>query len=80
MMLTIPSEYVLATRLTDSEMLSEIAIMLFQKEKLTLGQASRLAGMPQHKFQLELASRDIPVHYGIEEYREDLETMKSLDL
>ena len=79
-MLIIPTEYVRATRLTDLEILLEIAVLLFQKEKLTLGQAARLAGVPQYKFQLLLASRDIPMHYGIEEYREDLQTLKSLDL
>lgn len=77
-MLIIPAEFVRATRLTDLEMLLEIAVLMFQKEKLTLGQAARLAGMPQHKFQLLLSSRDIAIHYGIEDYREDLETMKSL--
>jgi predicted HTH domain antitoxin len=54
-MLTIPTEYVRATKLTEIEMLFEIAVMLFQKEKLTLGQAARLAGVPQYKFQLLLA-------------------------
>ena len=79
-MLTIPTEYVRATRLTDFEILLEIAVLLFQKEKLTLGQAARLAGMPQFRFQSLLASRDIPIHYGIEDYREDLQTLKSLAL
>ncbi len=79
-MLTIPAEYVRATRLTEGEMLLEIAVMLFQKEKLTLGQAARMAGMPQHKFQWVLAGRDIPVHYGIEEYQEDVQTAQSLRL
>ncbi len=79
-MLTIPAEYVRATRLTEPEILLEIAVLLFQKEKLTLGQAASLAEMPQFKFQMLLASRDIPIHYGIDEYREDLQTIKSLAL
>jgi len=79
-MLTIPAEYVRATKLTDVEILLEIAVMLFQKEKLTLGQAARLAGLPHYKFQLLLGIRDIPIHDGIEEYREDLQTLKSLGL
>ena len=79
-MITIPEEYVRAARLSESEMLAEIAVMLFQKEKLTLGQAARLAGMPQFRFQALLASRDIPIHYGIAEYHEDIETARKLDL
>lgn len=58
----------------------ELAVVLFQKDKLTLGQAARLAGMPQYKFQALLSSRDIPIHYGVEEYQEDLQTIKSLNL
>lgn len=80
MVLSIPTEYVQATRLTAQEMLLEIAVMFFQKEKLTLGQAARLAKLPQYKFQWLLAGRDIPIHYGIEEYEEDLQTLRTLQL
>ncbi|MBX2892868.1 MAG: UPF0175 family protein [Saprospiraceae bacterium] len=79
-MVTIPTEFVRATRLTDLEILLELAVVLFQKDKLTLGQAARLAGMPQYKFQALLSSRDIPIHYDVEEYQEDLQTIKSLNL
>jgi predicted HTH domain antitoxin len=61
-MVTIPEEYIRASRLSETEMLVEIAVMLFQKEKLTLGQAARLANMPQYQFQALLASRDISIH------------------
>lgn len=79
-MVTISSDIVQSTKMTDQELLVEIAVMLFEREKLTMGQAARLAGMPQFKFQHLLASREIPIHYGIEEYKEDLKTMQSLKL
>ena len=79
-MVTIPQEYVQASNMTDEELLTEIAVMLFQREKLTLGQAARLSGLPQFKFQLLLGSRDIPIHYGVQEYKEDIQTLKSLGL
>ncbi len=47
----------------------------FKEEKLTLGQASRLAGVHQFEFQKELAAREIPVHYGEEDYQNDLRTI-----
>ena len=78
MVLTIPSEYVHATRLTEQEVLLEIAILFFQKGKLTIGQAAQLAGLPQFKFQWVLAGRDIPIHYNIQDYEEDLKTVQSL--
>ncbi len=77
-MVTIPTEIVKATRLTDQEVLLEIAVMLFQKEKLSLGQAASLANMPKHKFQFLLASRDIALHYDVEDYQEDLNTIQKM--
>jgi predicted HTH domain antitoxin len=77
-MLTIPAEYIKATRMTEAELLLEVAVMLFQKEKLSLGQAARLAGIPQYRFQMLLASRGISLHYDVEEFREDVETLKRL--
>ena len=79
MSLVISDEILQATRMSASELKQEIAILLFQKEKLTLGQSSRLAEMSQLEFQHLLASRQIPVHYNIAEFEEDLETLRELD-
>jgi predicted HTH domain antitoxin len=57
----------------------ELALTLFQQERLTLAQASHLAGMSQLEFQALLAQRQIPIHYGIEEFREDLETLRRVN-
>jgi len=78
MSLTIPDDIVYATGMTEAELMQEVAILLFQKEKLTLGQASRLAGMSQLRFQHLLASRQIPVHYGVTEFEEDRKTLQEL--
>ena len=51
---------------------------LFQKERLTLGQASRLAGMNQLEFQRLLAGRQIPIHYGVSDFEQDLQTLREL--
>jgi predicted HTH domain antitoxin len=61
-----------------AELMQEIAILLFQKEKLSLAQASRLAGMSQLQFQHLLASRQIPVHYDIAELEADLQTLRDM--
>lgn len=50
--------------------------MLFEKEKLTLGSASRLVGMDLIQFQRLLASRKIPIHYDVAEFREDIQSLK----
>ena len=50
--------------------------MLFQRDRLTLAQASHLAEMTQLAFQALLAERQIPIHYGVAEFREDLRTLR----
>ena len=47
---------------------------LFQQERLTLAQAARAAEVSQFAFQAMLAEREIPIHYGVEEFLEDVQT------
>lgn len=78
MSVLIPDEVLHIAHMTAEELMQEIAVLLFQKEKLTLGQASRLAGMSQLQFQFLLASRQIPVHYDIVEFEADLKTLHEM--
>ena len=63
-----------------AELKQELALTLFQQERLTLAQASRLAEMSQLAFQSLLAERRIPIHYGVQEFREDLRTLSRTEL
>ncbi|MEO0540767.1 MAG: UPF0175 family protein [Cyanobacteria bacterium P01_A01_bin.105] len=78
MAVVIPDKTLRQARMTEAELLQELAVLLFQREKLTLAQASRLAQMPRIQFQHLLASRQIPVHYGLEELESDVQTLKDL--
>lgn len=78
MAVLIPDDILRATRMTEDEVRQELAVALFQREKLTLAQASALAGMTRIQFQHLLASRRIPVHYDVEEFEEDLRTLREL--
>ncbi|MEZ4828814.1 MAG: UPF0175 family protein [Bacteroidia bacterium] len=51
------------------------AIFLFKEEFLTLGQAAELAKLPQAIFQKELGKRKIAVHYGVDEFRQDMKNI-----
>lgn len=75
----IPDDIVEATGMSENELKTEIAVHLFKLEKITLEQASRLAGMPRLQFQHLLASRRISLHYNIEDFENDLETLKRLE-
>ncbi len=75
MIVEIPDQIIKQSGLSAKEILLKVALVLFQEEKLTLGQASRLVGLHQYEFQKELATRNIPVHYGEEDYKRDLQTI-----
>jgi len=79
MTITIPDDIMLATRMSEDELRQEIAVMLFQREKLTMGQASRLADMDRLSFQHLLASRGIAMHYDVADFEEDLDTLRELE-
>lgn len=78
MSVLISDDLMRTTRMTEDELRLELAVVLFQKEKLTLAQAARLAGMIRPRFQLLLGSRGIPVHYDVPEFEEDLRTLREL--
>ncbi len=74
----IPREILHVTRMTPEELRRELAVSLFQQGKLSFGKARELAGMTVWAFQQLLGSREIPVHYGVEDYKEDLTTLREL--
>jgi predicted HTH domain antitoxin len=78
MNIVVPDELLTITRMTEAEMRQEIAVMLFQKEKLTLAQASRFAGINRIAFQHLLASREIPVHYDVEDFDQDIKNLREM--
>ena len=79
MPLTIPDDVLAAAHLSESELKRELAVALFRQERLTLAQASRLGEMTQLAFQALLAERNIPIHYGSEEFSEDLRTISQME-
>ena len=78
MSVVIPDEILYTIHMTAAELTQEVAILLYQREKLTLGQASRLAGMSQLQLQHLLASRRIPLHYDVAEFEADLKTLREM--
>jgi predicted HTH domain antitoxin len=74
----LPEDILEATGMSEEELRQEIAVLLYQREKLTLARASRLAGMNRLQFQHLLASRQIPVHFGEPDFEQDLRTLREL--
>jgi predicted HTH domain antitoxin len=69
-----------AANLSERDLLQELALLLFQQNRLTLAQSSRLAKLDRISFQQLLASRDIHVHYDIADFEEDIHTLQQLGL
>lgn len=59
-----------------SDWLREIAIALFQQELVTPGTASQIAGMHQMEFQQLIGSHGICIHYDVEEFEEDIQSLR----
>jgi predicted HTH domain antitoxin len=59
MTITLSKELLQKTQMTEAEMLQEIAIMLYQKQRLTLEQASQLTNMNIDDFYQLLINRNI---------------------
>ena len=74
----IPREVVHVARMTPDELRRELAVYLFQRGKLSFGKAREMAEMTVWAFQQLLGSRGIPVHYDVEDYEQDLTTLKEL--
>lgn len=79
MSLVISDEFLRTAHVTEADLKLEIAILLFQQEKITLGTASLFLGMSQLEVQRILGSRKIPIHYGIEDFRQDMSTLEAND-
>ncbi len=54
----------------------ELSLRLYEKGIVTLGQARRIAGLSKWDFLELLAREGIPIHYGEEELREDLQIIR----
>lgn len=76
--ITLPTEIIDAARLTPEELVREIAVMLFRQERITLEQGARLADMDRIEFQQLLSRQDTAVHYDVEDFEADLETLRQL--
>lgn len=64
--------------ITPADLMIDLSIYLYDKEKLTIGQAKKLAGLTQIEFQKEMSKRGVLIKYNVEDLEQDLETLKEL--
>jgi predicted HTH domain antitoxin len=78
MQLAMKSELTANTGLSEADLLVELAVLLYERDKLTLGRAAKLAGMDKWALNDLLAERKVPMHYDLKEWEQDLATIRSL--
>lgn len=76
--LLIKKETLEKAEISGEELLTELAVYLYDKERMSMGQARNLAGMDVLSFQRELSKRDVYIKYDVEDLEEDLRTLKKL--
>jgi predicted HTH domain antitoxin len=74
----VPFDVGSATKMSQEELRTELAVHLYQRQKLSLGKARELAGLSVWQFLQLLGSRSIPVNYDDEQFEEDVATLKRL--
>ncbi|MBD1858352.1 MULTISPECIES: UPF0175 family protein [Leptolyngbya] len=62
--------------LSEAELRSELAIALFQQDRVSLGSASKIAGMHIMDFQKLISDRGICIHYDVEEFQQDVQHLQ----
>jgi len=77
--LIIPAKTLEQLKITPSELLIELAVYLYDTEKLSMGQAKKLAGLTQIEFQKELAKHDVYIKYDLQDLETDLKNLSLLD-
>lgn len=65
-------------KISSGELLTDLAVYLYDKERLSMGQAKKLAGLSQIEFQKEMSKRGVYIKYDIEDLEKDLETLNRI--
>ncbi len=76
MTLTIPDEVMRG--MTPEQVRLELAVALFAANQASTCRGAKIAGLNFLEFQKELGRRKIPIHYGVEDFEQDLHTLKNL--
>lgn len=78
MLLEIPDDILDQKEYTGTDLKLDVAVLLYQKKVITLARAARWVGMSRLSFQKILADRGIPLHYSLEDFETDLQSLKSM--
>ena len=61
---------------TEADLRTELAIALFQQDRISIGSASKIANLHVMDFQKLISDRGICVHYDVEEFQQDVQHLR----
>ncbi len=73
-----PGDVLESARMTMADVKLELAISLFAAERLSMGKAAELAGLPVSEFQMHLGVRHLGPHYDVVDAHQDRVTLAQL--
>ena len=77
--LIIPGSILQELRLKPDDLLVDIAVYLYDQERLSMGRAKKLAGLTQIEFQKAMAERGVYLKYDINDFEADLRTIATME-
>ena len=78
MQLEIPDDVVRASGLSEEEFLRILAVILYDRERLSLGYASQLAQLSKSEFMDLLAAEGVEIKYDADDLKKDLKNLEDL--
>jgi len=78
MPIVIPDEILEGCDVTIEDIRLDVAISLYQREKVSLGKAAEIAGLNRWEFQKILAERRIPLNYSVSDLEKDYKTIMNM--
>jgi predicted HTH domain antitoxin len=78
MTLTVNDEILASARISPKEIFVEASVNFYSSQRMTLAQAATFSGMDRLQFQHLLASRLIPINFGVDDLKQDVENLKTL--
>ena len=78
MTFTIPDTILAETKISSDELRIELAVYLYEKQRLSIGKARKVAGLNLIEFQKELAQRNIFLHLSVQDLETDLKNLNLL--
>ena len=78
--MVIPEDIVQASRMSESDLKLEIAIMLYTLGRISSGKVRSWTGLNVIEFQRELDKRELYLNYDVDDLQHDVETLQRLNV